>query len=572
MRKKRSLMTISSIGIFAVVMALGGLWYTGEWDSPVYAQDADDGSGSSTAPTPWGTASVSSIEAPEGGVPTPKDSGSNDNGAKDATVTPVTVSDITRPSGHVRVRWVVSTGDVPVGYRLERRLVNLQDPAAGWRVLAESRQGSSYRDNNVAPNQVYDYRITPILADGSTLASGTIRSYARQRVFLYGIGTSNGVQLTVRQAPNHPSRHQSVTITRYSNRELVNGTTLVSQVVYDQEFKHVSDNTAEAGTMYFYKMEVFYRLGDGSPWRPAPFQVLPVAVMGGVQAPVPPVNLIPNITDGTVSLTWSVEGDNKQTLLYEIQRRVVKPINEDLPESLGTTLGTTFTYVPSSTLVSYEYTVVPVNVALARALDESVMHVFPTLAPPLCYNPARGLDSLDVDRIYMFRDITADDPERLNRTFDVFGTDAGGLPCIGLKPADYYMERWIYFKHMIAPDVCPDPAVSCNMGSFGLGGPDGGIIDDPIWPTEIVYEAESFVWGFWKWRALSFVDNTLAPGKYAMKYRVCAVGFPDLCSRWEQSGYTYVGVTEDDLPFTVNPPPTSENRYLGTGILTVFPF
>ncbi len=577
MQRKRLITVIGAVGVFATVMALTVLLGVNEHSpNPVYAQDGETAEKTEVS-VPWGTVTATSIENPVDALPAAIGNGSSGTSGASGTrsaqsSTPVTTDQISRSLGYVRMSWTNDNDPPPVSYRVERRLAGLTDPEAGWRVIASASPTASLRDSDVAANLTYQYRITPILEDGSELTSGIVSHFARQRVYLYGVGNEDGVLLTVRKAPHHPRNHQSVTITRYTNVERTNGIPLVSNHIFKGEYAQIEDSSAAVGSVYYYKMEVFYRLGANAPWVAAPFAILPVAIKAGVSDPIQPTSVQAILDDNTVKVTWTVVNDDKQALLYEVQRRKVKPINDDDLVPIGTTTKKSFAYDPDDPLVSYEYKVVPFDVAGERATTVSNPMTFPTLSVPLCYNPYKGLESDDVSNLYLFRDITAEGSDRLHRTWDTFATDEDGYPCIGLNTDDFYLERWTYYKDTDS-SMCPRPPRSCVMTVSELDIPDGGISPESLWLPEIVYGAKSLVWGVWKWRAMAFVDNTVDTGAYKFKYRVCAVGYSDLCSRWEASGLTFVGITSDTTrPFDTltAPPPTKENRVYGAGIITAF--
>ena len=389
MQKRRNATVMGTAGLFAALMALACLWLL--VGQPAQEASAQDGvtPGTNTVTAPWGVITTSSETNPGGiGTIRPPSGGFRSRGFA-GTPTPVTTDHIDRPSGYIRVTFTPNADHNPVAYKLERLVTGLAGGGViAWRTLEERTTATRYRDSDVAANFTYVYRITPILADDTTLVAERISHYAWQRVFLYGVGTTDGVRLTVRKSPNHSRTHQSVTITRYNNVELTNGHTVLQNHTYNGEHVHIADGRATLGRVYYYHMQISWRLDADEPWQNSPMNIDPVAVKAGVSVPIRPTQTQVTIDQNNlVTVSWSVPDDDEQALLYEVRRRPIKPINLSTSVPLGTTTRKTFKYVTDTPLTSYEYTVVPLNMARQFVTPGSDGVTFPTLPLPLCYNP-----------------------------------------------------------------------------------------------------------------------------------------------------------------------------------------
>ena len=520
--------------------------------NPAYGQGdggtSGDSASSTTVDTTWGSVTVDgSDEITQGFTKTsgnPSDS-EGDAGTRSSSTTPIPVSAIRRFGGIIKVSWQLDdTISNPETYRfrIERRYILASEEERGWRLMSESYDGTSYRDYDVGTFALYEFRVTPIAPDGTVLdPSHPVQHEAGRRAPVLGRGTETGVEINVAVAADIPIEDQRVTVTRYDHIEMNTG--LGHSVVTDHSFPAgqphvvVPDAGVTSGTIYYYTVD--YNIEDPNTGAIIPTGVnpSPVAVMAGVVSQtVPSVPSVgPGTVAGTVRLSWTVADDNLQADVYEINRRAVKPFNDDDPTPIGTTPHKTFTYSPDDMSRNYEYMVRPITlqrtVGTAGAPD-----VYPSLQMPVCDTYQSGIGP--IGDILAVQDMIGDpaDHSYEPRVVDIQVLHSTGAQCQNLDPHDFYLKRVLYYAHRIDVEQCPDASTSCTVS--GTMTP----------PTEPLYNVHSENWGFDRYTWIALFDNPLPAGEYEIGYEVCVVGFDDKCSNLVTTGRIFLGVAE--TPFT----------------------
>ena len=481
--------------------------------------------------------------------------------------TATTASGVTHGSGYVNLSWAAATGQdmADATYTVERQMVGM-DPAAttsgfGWHVLDDGMTETTYQDRDVQAGVWYEYRVTPV-EEGSTFEAATVRYFVRQMEYMFARGKGDagvvaGVWVTNYADANtdgddDPSTNPSkkIRLTLYDNEALDDGITVGSDAPVTSAYTSVELDGLIAGNTYWLKAHERNYNTRLKRYLPSTVARAAKEVVAGVVEQPDAVGALTITTDETTQKTtvsWTAGNDAEQVLAYHVTRHQTLPLDDSDPVVMGTTVSTQLTVDPAPdvarhTMVTtsgdtvgpyYEYSVMTINLDV-DLVDRSVTTVVnPTPSPLMCANP--DFEELrPIQHIALFHDITAEDEaSRVPRTFDVMVYNDHGYPCVQLDKKDFYMERSIYYMNVIDEDECGTAEESCIVINRDRPNPRGFHARLPN--TEIVQDTEPFVWGFWKWHAITFSDAYVAPGEYGMFYRVCMKG-RNRCSYWRDTG------------------------------------
>lgn len=641
-RKTVPIMTVAALVVVVIAMTV---WWNGG-PSPTYGQESGPTPSATPVPSPetpltsiepgeplnssvaasWGTVSVENIRDPDRATRQSR-SASGTSGAKgsDSSVqTPITADHIRRLSGHARVSWKPNDStDATTTYRVERRLV--ESPQRNkWQLQVAAQSENEYHDFDVMPHAVYVYRVTPTTTTGE-LDPAYPRVYVRPRTYLQAHGDTDGVWVIIERNHNN-STPQYVTIKRFDHveRHESSGVTVLDKAHVPSRYEGYIDEGLEAGNIYYYTIELFYKADGSSTYRESGIVINPVAVMAGVIKPTKPNRpTVVTADDGSATISWDIKEDNRQALAYEVQRRQLKPMIRKGYKRMGTTLNKTMT-VRGKAGYHYQYRVVPINMNYERS-GRSYVTISPTLPAPGC-EVAQTTRYDRISDLQVFPDVTGDPltGTETPRTFDMLSQTLFGDVCLITNPDDYYFERAFYYKHIQDDEGCPtetsctvlnvdavgaqaspfaDPDDDLTQNQPPVPDPDTGAypedavgfdtnhrcivswyedctvthmtVDLDVLDVEILYDHKPEQWGFERYRALSFSDPVLPPGRYGILYRVCSIGhnaagmpsdrrglYP--CSHWLDTGLHYVGV--ESMYFIDPPIPDPDDRVLPKGV------
>ena len=493
--------------------------------------------GASLSVQAWATGTEAGTQSTGASVPqraNPAQPANSGTSTLNSTQTPVPDSAVTIIPAYVSVSWDADSQN-PVSYRVERGM-DIDGSVQSWYTLAEAHTTTRFADNDVVYKTKYQYRITPRLADNTTLAKITKTYTAETRNILAGRYANGKIELEFQADPLLPMDVQYVTIKEhpYNERSSSNAITLVDKRAFTTNKSTHSFTPAWAtGTNRYYAIQLYTKIPPSRQYQLSTLQIPPIAIRNGTAEPDTPGT--PSLTtdaDGTVTITWASNNGAHRTAGYEILRRPARPINAWMPKHYTTT--TTSLQLPDDTPngPAYEYSVAPIKLDGTRTTKSGGEKQHPNLRTPKCLDPTLppGAQQKDVHILYLLPDITALTGYGATRTLDLIVTDEWSRPCSAIRADDYYLQRSIYYKHTLDPS-CPRQNLSCTLINEptivqrSAVSPSSGAVIENLTKTPAT------VWGTRLWQAIGFTDNDLKPGRYGMLYRACTVD-NSKCSLW----------------------------------------
>ena len=176
------------------------------------------------------------------------------------------------------------------------------------------------------------------------------------------MGLRGGVKLEIRANPLELPEDQATKITRWDHRERHDGegTVLFELGRLGPGVDRVtwSDITAEAGKIYYYKVD--YLIDDGlGNFVDAQFNISPIGVMAGVTDPTPltAFTVLEN-DDGTILASWTEASDNNQQgLAFAVYRKNLVPASSVATPVVGTTTKASMTLPATGSIYTHQYAV-----------------------------------------------------------------------------------------------------------------------------------------------------------------------------------------------------------------------
>ena len=555
MTRRTTLRALAPVSVLLAVLGVMAFLVFNTAPAAVHGQNSDGETGTTETPTPTPTPDpvvnldADNVEYPEtltivgdNGtltisnepvlVPGPSPATQNQGTTSDDLVkTALTADDITLPTARLTVAWLPNSPvEAGTTYSLRRtQLVGYPNaPTTTYiydQFVKTGLTGRTVRDADVQPHGYYKYHVFQHSPGGSVDEVHSVLNdamYARPRELFSGRGTADGVSLHIRSMPTVDLDDHRVTITRYDHRERHDseGVAITTLSGLADERSMISDNSATAGTIYYYEIEYFEILTAGADPTPMFFTVPPIAVMAGENIPSTPNEPTVEIDPATgfVTVSWTVDDDNKQAGAYEVSRvplLPVRPANEYIPLPVGTTVSSPLTLITAPDDIPYTYVVNPHNLGVNRTAVTSPSHMYPPLLPPACnaHYPNAKIAALPFVNLVISEFDILGSPQS-NRIIDVWGVHGSRERCDNLDPRRFHLVREVR---------------------------KNGSRMDRL--SGIVYDAKRASWGYPRFMTMSFEDAKLeGQGAYSITYRVCATGFETvgttgLCSFELGTGY-----------------------------------